>query len=69
MKLNATCHSEMDFVLEGKKNKKTTTKKTAIKYHMGSSYHDAAETNLTRTHEVEGSIPGLTQWVNGSALP
>ena len=23
----------------------------------------AAETNLTRNHEVVGSIPGLTQWV------
>ena len=26
-------------------------------------------TNLTRNHEVAGLIPGLTQWVEDSALP
>ena len=26
-------------------------------------------TNPTRNHEVEGSIPALTQWVNDPALP
>ena len=57
------------FCTGGKKNKKTTTKKTAIKYHTGSSYHDAAETNLARNHEVSGSVPGLAQWVKDLALP
>ena len=34
-----------------------------------SSYLGAAETNLTRNHEVVGSIPGLVQWVRDLALP
>jgi len=34
-----------------------------------SSCRGTAETNLTRNHEAEGSIPGLAPWVKDLVLP
>ena len=36
---------------------------------MRSSRRGVAETNLTRSHEVSGSIPGLAQGVKDVVLP
>ena len=46
----------------GLKNGKKTKKEKK------SSLPGAAKTNLTRNHEIVGSIPGLTQWVKDLGL-
>ena len=43
-------------------------KKNSKKYLFGSSCHGAVEMNLTKNHEVAGSIPSLPQWVTDLAL-
>ena len=37
--------------------------------HKRSSCCGEVEMNLTRNHEVAGSIPGLAQWVKDPVLP
>ena len=39
-----------------------------INFSFRSSCHGTVKTNLTRNHEVSGSIPGLSPWVKDLAL-
>ena len=52
-----------------KKKKKDHKKKSLKKKSGGGSHRGAKETNLTRSQEVVGSIPGLAQWVRDLVLP
>ena len=54
---------------EGREEGKGSIKKKTKEKHSGSSHRGAMETNATRNHEVDGSIPGLAQWVKDPVLP
>ena len=56
-----TCNNQL--FLRNKKGQNKCYQRAVVENLQGSSYHDAAETNPTRNHEVAGLIPGLAQWV------
>ena len=56
--------TKADHILDHKTNLETFKN-----MEIRSSCHGTAEMNLTRNHEVVGSIPGLAQWVKDPALP
>ena len=47
---------------------KQPVNKRNLKVPLRSSHCGTVETNLTKNHEVTGSIPGLAQWVKDPAL-
>ena len=55
---------------EGRKPiKEENRKERKLKWNFRSSRCGSAETNLTRNHEVAGSIAGFDQWVKDLVLP
>ena len=59
---------DLNFVLILQREQVSHNLLCLLKDHMRSSHCGAAEINLTRNHEVAGSIPGLAQWVGDPAL-
>ena len=58
-----------EVALEKAKKTKTKTKTKKTKLLIGVPVMTQWLKNLTRNHEVAGSIPGLAQWVKDLALP
>ena len=54
---------------QGNKGKEKAYMAGRDKTIFGSSRRGSEEMKPTRNHEVEGSIPGLPQWVKDPALP
>ena len=61
-------HQEESYHFQKTLGEKQILKNNDRKFPCGSSHHGAGKTNLTRNHEVVGSICGLAQWVKDLEL-